>query len=70
MKPKFLTKEKDLLVYRGQDELEATITISPGKGLILSVNWDGNGDVEVRVMKTVDGCPGVGKPEFYKLYRK
>lgn len=70
MKSKFLIKEKGLLVWRGKDELEATVKMSPRNGLILSVNWDKNGGVEVRVMKTVDGCPGVGKPEFYKLYRK
>lgn len=64
-----LIKEKNLLVWRGEDELETTVRLSERKGLLLSLDWDENGNIEVVVRKTVNGCPGVRKPDFVKVYR-
>lgn len=65
-----LIKEKHLLVWRNENELEAAIKLSEKKGLLLSLDWDEKGSLLVTVRKTVNGCPGVRKPEFSKVYRK
>jgi hypothetical protein len=60
----------DFFVHKDEKQVEVTLRLDDVKGFILSIERNRRGDVEVTVRKTVNGCPGVRKPEFRKVYRK
>jgi hypothetical protein len=65
-----LARENHLMLWRSENEIEATITLSRKKGLIVTISWNEKGGVEITVQRTVNGCPGCGTSDFRKVYRK
>lgn len=64
-----LLKRKGLFFWRDPNELELTLNLGGRRGLLIWVAKISDDEVEVAVKKTHDGCPGVGKSDFRRVYK-
>lgn len=69
-KENMLVNEKNLIVYKDEDQVEVTMFFGKKKGLILDINWFNKDKVEVRITRTTNGCTECRKPDFKKTYRR
>lgn len=66
----FVVRTKNVTIYHDKHGVEVYLNLGGKRGLYLNADNLMGHSFEVYILKAVNGCPGNGKSDFYKVYRK